>query len=161
MHEPTGEYYVVRDDGASAIGPFAPREVLRTWRVASQAYEPVLAIPNFYERFKPVDLPFPLSEWLEMKPEWLEPSVTTYTLEAAWEFDWVIIPRRRRDEIVSLVNVEEAWLDPNNAIFARCDKLQNFSEHPIGSIVTCNRPVAGERVAVVEWAPEACPGYEE
>jgi hypothetical protein len=96
MHEGTGAHDVVGDGGETAIGPFRPNEILRHWRVASSPTEPVLGIPIYYEHYKPLPLPLPAAEWLEVDPDWLPPSVTFHDFpEKDLELEWSSPPLAR------------------------------------------------------------------
>jgi hypothetical protein len=154
MHEATGAYYVVGDAGETAIGPFRRHEVLRHWRVASSPSEPVLGIPNYYEHYKPVPLPFPATESLEVEPDSLPPSVTFHEFpERPLELEWISPPAPLREEVVALANTDEKWIDLAQATFGRLDKGSLAWGHPRGSVLVCKRPTAGERLAIIEWPP--------
>jgi hypothetical protein len=154
MHERTGEYYVVGDAGETAIGPFRPHEVLRSWRVANSPSEPVLGIPNYYGHYKPAPLPFPATEWLEVDPDWLPPSVTFHRFpERELELEWISPPAALREEVVALANTNEKWIDLSQATFGQLDKGSLYWGHPRGSVLVCKRPTTGERLAIIEWPP--------
>ena len=153
MHERTGAYYVIGDAGETAIGPFRPNQILRHWRVANSPSEPVLGIPSYYEHYKLASLPFPATEWLQIDPDWLPPSVTFHQFpEADLELEWSSPSVAIREEVLALVNADEQWMEPAHAVFAYLDKESLYWGHPLGSLLVCKRPASGERLAIVEWA---------
>jgi hypothetical protein len=153
IHERTGTYYVV-DAGETAIGPFRPDQVLRHWRVASAPSEPVLAMPNYYEHYARRPLPFPTSEWTELDPETLPPSVTFHEIpDGPFDVEWFSPTPEVRNEVLALANASEWWIDRSAANFGRLDKRALYWGHPAGSVLVCLKAVPGQRVAVIDWPP--------
>ncbi len=157
MHEATGDYYVV-DGGVTAIGPFGGDEILRHWRVASAASEPVLGTPNYFDHYQPAPLPFAATEWRDVDPDTLPPSVTHHRgAQGELVIEWVSPSTELRDEILALVNAREEWIGAREAIFGRVGKGTPCWGHPSGSVLVCRRPEPGERAAVVEWPARRSP----
>jgi len=154
MHERTGMYWVIGDEGTTAIGPFEAHEILRHFRVAGQPSEPVLGIPNYHEHYRPVPLPFPATEALQMRPEDLPPSVTRHDFpKTSPDIDWFSPEAKARAVLVALANTGDPWIDIHEAVFGRVARGTILWGHPPDAIFICRRPLPGERVAVIEWPP--------
>jgi len=73
--------------------------------VASSPSEPVLGVPNYYEHYEPLPLPFPAAEWLEVDVDWLPPSVTFHDFpEKDLALEWISPPLVIRELVVALAN---------------------------------------------------------
>jgi hypothetical protein len=170
-HDRSGALFVVEDgwrDGAIALGPFHPRDVLRALRLAN------VRVPEGCERgpwrwgtglFPASRLPHPAGEWSAFAPAWASPSASHYRAE---DVDRVVNeiccapshePPRVRWSDAPAVDAEirdlvlarfpDAGLDVAGVL----DRAWNA--HPRGSLVLAATPLLAPSFAIADLPPNA------
>ena len=152
LHDKTGEFFLVGNDGATVYGPVRPDEVLRQYRRAIEPHEWVLRIPCFYEVFRTFPNPHPYSEYSKYEISWLPPSVTRELLPEDHHacIDWQ--PRLEKDRIDEAVAIAQQGIASTFPERPAIGKLTTpFRGHPEGSVVICHDVSPGQSMRVIEW----------
>lgn len=153
QHERTGKYYVVGEGGATVIGPFEPHEILRHWRLAAQPSDRP-GVAKYREHYNPAPPPFPPAEARPLSPLELPPSVTRHQFpKTTPDIEWFSPQGEARETLMTLANTGKRWLTSEQAVFGRVARGTELWGHPADAVLICRRPLPGEQVAVVEFAP--------